>query len=147
MSEKSQAFAQKITDRTYPFQLSDDELREAKANKLLVVYGVSDDLTEFEGIINDEMSAYDYQKFYVTRELKVIDDADLEDIENLKEEGWTPPKGKEVLVTVAVEFSPDEPECTWLISTDTPHTVFDIVEDGELYCRGLVIDMTELLNA
>jgi DNA-binding XRE family transcriptional regulator len=41
-------------------------------------------------------------------------------------------------------WSPEEPACSWLIKTDIPHATFDITEDGELFCRGIVFSIDDL---
>lgn len=37
-----------------------------------------------------------------------------------------------------VDYNPDKP--------DLPHTTFDIMEDNELYCRGLVVSVSDLIS-
>ena len=37
-----------------------------------------------------------------------------------------------------------EPGYSWIISTDVPHETFEIVEDGEPYCRGIVFALADL---
>ncbi len=32
----------------------------------------------------------------------------------------------------------------WTYETDIPHATFDIMEDGEKYCRGTVLDIKSL---
>jgi len=36
---------------------------------------------------------------------------------------------------------------SWTYRTDIPHATFEIVEDGEPYCRGIVIDVADLGGA
>ena len=33
---------------------------------------------------------------------------------------------------------------SWTYKTDIPHATFEVMEDGEHYCRGLVIDINDL---
>lgn len=37
-----------------------------------------------------------------------------------------------------------EPGYSWTYSTNIPHAVFDIMEDGEKYCRGIVFAIADL---
>lgn len=41
-------------------------------------------------------------------------------------------------VGIEAIWSPDEIDASWLIKTDIPHATFDILEDGDLFCRGVV---------
>ena len=50
------------------------------------------------------------------------------------------------MFNVTATWCPAEPKCSWLITATVPGAAFDIMEDGELYCRGLVIDMNEIKN-
>ena len=58
-------FAAKINGREYREELNRDEVTEAKASRLLVVYGASDDLTEFSGIVDDEVGAWNGHTSFV----------------------------------------------------------------------------------
>lgn len=49
-------------------------------------------------------------------------------------------KGCRVIEAV---WCPDEPDCSWAYKTDIPHVTFDVVEDGELYCRGIVFRLAD----
>ena len=33
---------------------------------------------------------------------------------------------------------------SWSYLTDIPHKTFDIMEDGEIYCRGIVFSLDDL---
>lgn len=35
-------------------------------------------------------------------------------------------------------------DISWQYETELPHATFDIMEDGEVYCRGIVIDMGDI---
>ena len=48
-------FAKQITGREYPFALTIDEVKAAKAAGLVVVYNSYDDVVKFEGAINTEI--------------------------------------------------------------------------------------------
>ena len=37
-----------------------------------------------------------------------------------------------------------EPGYTWIYKTDIPHETFEIVEDGEPYCRGIVFNIGDI---
>lgn len=135
MTEARNAFASRLNGRNYGCEMTDAESVEAKAARLLVVFGASDDLTEFRGIIHDEVGAYDGEDHFILQ-LKgqwAVFDGDPEEA-----------KG----VLIGALWCPDDlRETSWLIKPSVPHATFDILEDGELYCRGAVIDESDLFPA
>lgn len=58
-------WAEKLDGRRYGNELSRDEEKELKDLGLVVVFGESDDLTEFRGAINDEVGSLDGNDIYV----------------------------------------------------------------------------------
>lgn len=100
-------------------------IKAAKDNKLLIIHGASDDLVIIDGFITEQLDAYDGLEFYLSSngEISLNDGIGGELIEAI--------------------FSPEYLDTTWLFETEIPHATFDIMEDGELYCRGLVIDLNE----
>lgn len=131
-----------LNGREYRNEITRDEAAQAKAAGLLVVYGASDDLTEFDGAICDEAGAYGSETHRITHSLEIYRERD--DEEELVREGWSPPA---ILLTVRAEWCPDDLDCSWRITSSAPFASFDIMEDGELYCRGCVVDLTQLQSA
>lgn len=107
---------------------------------LVAVYGQSDDLMEFAGAINDEVGAWDGAIAYVDSEGLFPSWHDICD----DEESAAYFRRKPNTRAIKAIWSPDEIAASWLIKTDIPHVTFDIMEDGELYCRGLVFAMSAL---
>jgi len=118
-----------------------------KKSGLVIIYGASDDIIEFDGFIRDEIGAYEGTDFIIAMPGDEIP---------VDEEEETYRKVK-VLTPVALNrkqvneknffqalWSPEELDCSWLITTTLPHAPFDIMEDGELFCRGMVIDIKDL---
>jgi hypothetical protein len=35
-------------------------------------------------------------------------------------------------------------DTSWSYETDIPHATFDVLEDGEVYCRGIVFALADL---
>jgi hypothetical protein len=135
-------FAQILNGRQYRNEITNHEQAIAKEHNLLVVYGASDDLMEFAGVIDDEIGAWDGTVAIIFKGLKgwqVTTEEDLAELKDQLEE-----KGiefKHRTHEIEAEWSPSDPECSWLIKTELPNAPFDIMEDGELYCRGAVIDL------
>ena len=51
-------------------------------------------------------------------------------------------------VEVLAQWSPSTiPGASWLIKTEVPHVTFDIMEDGEVFCRGVVLSIADIAAA
>ena len=46
-------------------------------------------------------------------------------------------------IRIDAYWCPKELDCSWAYKSSVPASTFDIMEDGELYCRGIVIDLME----
>lgn len=138
--------AAKLNGREYPFEMNVGEITEAKKAGLVILYGASDDLLEFAGAIYDELGAYDGTTVHVTPSGKIIESLESRcDSDDRKRCDFYAAWLKEQKTfSVTADWCPAEPECSWLITATVPGAAFDIMEDGELYCRGLVIDMNEV---
>lgn len=55
-----------LNNSVYPFRIHKDFIDAAKEAGLVIVYGASDDLMEFEGAIRDELGAYEGATAYLT---------------------------------------------------------------------------------
>lgn len=140
--------AAKLSGREYPFQMSIAEITGAKENGLAILYGASDDLLEFAGALFDEIGAYDGTTVNVTLNGKIIEtmESTCDNDDRQRCEFYTAWLKQQKTFNVTAAWCPTEPKCSWLITATVPGAAFDIMEDGELYCRGLVIDMNEIKN-
>lgn len=138
--------AAKLSGREYPFELNVGEITEAKESGLAILYGASDDLLEFAGAIYDEVGANDGTTVHVTPGGKIIETMESPcDNDNRDHcEYFTAWLKTQKTFRVDADWCPKEPKCSWLITATVPGAAFDIMEDGELFCRGLVIDMNEV---
>lgn len=100
-------FAEKLNGREYGEEMTPLEEQEAKKLGFVVVFGYSDDNTEFRGAYDDEIGCFDDGRVY-ENEGKYIDAV------------WC------------------KNGYSWIYKTNIEHAVFDIYEDGEKYCRGIV---------
>lgn len=132
-----------MNGREYPLTIGAGEKQAAKDAGLVIVYGASDDLMEFDGAIYDEIWAYngttvmvDTQGLQTTfDELRDDDDASESDYEDyFNRKGC----GREIQAIW------NEGGYSWVIDTKIPHATFDIMEDGEPYCRGIVFSLEDL---
>lgn len=119
----------KILDgREYGSEITKAEVQIAKENGLVVVYGYSDDNCEFEGAINDEIPCYEGAIITFSKDGDLFFDKIKPSTPNM----------------IEMEWCPIEPNCSWLVKTDIPHASFDIYEDGDIFCRGLVFNVSDL---
>lgn len=128
MTMTAKQLAEKMNGREYPNEITPEEEKEAYCNRLVAVYGYSDDCVEFVGYIDDEVGAFGGKTLYVTQDGIVDYD---------ENEGNA--------ITALWDASTAEGErAAWVIDTDIPHETFKIYEDGELFCIGIVFCMDDL---
>lgn len=130
--------AAQLTGAEYPLRLSKELTAEAKAAGLVIVYGASDDLMEFEGAIYDEVGAYDGGTAFVDNKGLLPDRESIEDDEALKDYFARQPQAVKIEALWCKEG-----EYSWTFKTDIPHETFEVVEDGEKYCRGIVFALAD----
>ena len=131
--------AARLNGREYREEITRDECREAKGSRLLVAYGASDDLLELSGAVDDEVGAYNGTVVELTAAGRIIITRD--DHDELVRDGWAPP---EAAFTLRAEWCPADLEASWRVTANVPFASFDIMEDGDLFCRGCVIDLRAL---
>lgn len=108
-------FAKILNGREYGKEITPLEVKKAEELGFVVVFGYSDDNTEFRGAISDEVGCYDGGRVFKYGD-KYIDAV------------WC------------------EGEYSWTYNTNIPHLTFDIYEDGEKFCRGIIFDKRELYS-
>lgn len=124
----------------YPVKIPKNVIEDAKKHGIVIVYGASDDLMEFEGIISDEIGCYDGGEAFVDKDglipdYNAIDKDDKEAVRDcLNREG----KGKKIEALWCAEEG-----YSWTYKTDIPHLTFEVMEDGEHYCRGIVFRLAD----
>lgn len=116
-------WAEKLNNIEYPADEIWNMRKQFEEDGVVVVYGASDDLIEFEGAIQDEGDCYNDEVFY------------------LNKEGLTTSYSKNYVKvthphngTVQFNYETNIPNVEW----------FDVVEDGELYCKGFVFNINDL---
>ena len=95
---------------------------QAKENDLVIVFGASDDLMEFRGAIDDEADCYNggYVMF------------------NKNGTGNDAMSGNCILANWC------DGDIAWTYETEIPHETFNIMDDGEIYCLGIVFCIDDL---
>jgi hypothetical protein len=135
------AFAGILNNREYPFNLTEEEKIIAQREGIVIVYGASDDLIEFDGAISDEGDCYDGGRFLVDDEglLPNWDNLDHDDEEIVL--GYQKRKSEAKHSITALW---DVGGYSWQYLTEISHETFEIVEDKEKYCKGMVFYISEL---
>lgn len=127
--------AKRLDNREYRDETTKQDTADAFQNGLVIIYGASDDLTYFDGVMADEAGAWGGAEHKVTSAKRILCKGDHDEEYRLL--GWTPP---EIVMEVKAEWCPDGFEGSWRITPNIPFAPFDILEDGELYCRGAVVE-------
>ena len=147
-----QTLAALLHGREYGDEITHEESAQAKAAGLVVVFGYSDDNVELRGAIAEEIGAYDGTTIRVTTEglLRAwpsesdgLDEAAAEAYFKRKALGF---KNIEA-VWCPKEPGQTEPYASWAYKTEIPHATFDVLEDGDLYCRGIVFALADVTGA
>jgi hypothetical protein len=136
-------FANRLNGRECPNEITKEEEQLAKSLGLVVIFGYSDDNTEFRGAIYDEVGSWERTTIYFDKNGLLKNECDDEDcpyFERLKESAkivdavWCDPE----------YFIDGEGGYCWTYKTNIPHATFDILKDGEKFCRGIVFDINSL---
>ena len=120
--------AEKLNGRHYGDSFK-DVMEDTMASGLVIVTGASDDLMEFQGAIEDEGGCFDGGEVYFDKNGVSQDGTERA---NMIEALWC--EGTNV----------DGCQATWSYKTDIPHETFEIWEDEELYCIGLVFSIEDI---
>ena len=129
-----------LNGREYGLEISSEEEKEAEESGLIVIFGYSDDGVVFAGKISDQFGGWDGKSFRLDKQENEIEVVEI-DVRNI---GFVNSlTGKESNMVHAI-WSPKEPKASWLITSDIPHATFNIDEDCELFCRGIVIDIKDI---
>lgn len=129
--------AARLNGNTYGDECTHDDAAAAKAAGLVIVYGASDDLMEFEGAIHDEVGCFDGGEAWVDKD-GVLDRDACDDDDALAE--FVARKKSARRIEAVWGYG----GYSWTYRTDIPHATFEIVEDGEPYCRGIVFALNAL---
>lgn len=129
--------AAKLNGRQVNKEISRNEAKQAKADGLVVVYGASDDLVEFDGAIEDEIEAYGGTSILIA-DGKIFNDSACDSDCEYFQAARTAAKTRGD--SIEAFWCEDKPYC-WTFVTHIPHAVFDIFEGKEKFCRGIVFNL------
>ena len=134
--------AAKLHGREIDEEITEAEAASAKAAGLLVVFGASDDLTEFRGVINDEAGAYEGAEHLIVRGADGFELFEEPDCHCRYSDAAAEAAKASGLLVEAIWCAEDDGP-SWTFKTSLPHATFDVMEDGEVYCRGIVVELPE----
>ena len=114
----------------YP-SMPKDIVKAAIESGIVIVHGCSDDLIEFEGAIRDEAGCFDGGKIYFNKS-------------GFLEEGSAAGRLIKVFWDGQCEDEKRPFEATWEYETDIPHETFRMLDEEELYCKGIVFYLKDI---
>lgn len=131
-------FADLLSGRDYMNEITQGEEEQAKAAGLVVVFGYSDDNMEFHGAIDAEVGCYDGGTVYITRDGVLSDpDCDSDDCPYFA-------AAKKSATSIEAVWHDNGPGPSWTYETDIPHETFEILDEGEPWCIGIVFSVEDL---
>lgn len=133
-----ETLAMALNGREYGNEIRPTEEKAAQTAGLVVVFGASDDLVELRGALYDELGAYGGTSFRVTTAglLGTWEEACAEG-----EAAAADYLRRKALPSS--EIRARYGRCGWLIETELPHAAFEIFEEGERFCRGIVFRLED----
>lgn len=132
-------FAAKLGTREMGSEITPEEEAEAKALGLVVVFGYSDDCTEFRGAIHDEDED---GEITVSAQGKILSEYQLDAMESLRADGTL--KKLPTLGRINACWCKPEAGYCWTYETTIPHASFDVLEDGDKFCRAIVFSLSDI---
>lgn len=143
-------FAAQLEGRDRRNVISKAEIKLAKDNNLLIVFGVSDDLMQFCGILNERYDAFGGREVFLHKntdeEIAILSCYDAQKIQ--RSLGDKIPFNLYALI-IGQQWQPKEINCAWIIYCNAPHAIFDIydIDDNngkDLFCRGMVLEKNDI---
>ena len=116
------------------FELSKAQAEWCKNKGIVVVYGYSDDLVEFDGAFRDEVGAWEGAEIYLDAN-GPIQPCECE----CKYYKAAMKDAKKINAFWCLD------EWAWEFRTDIPHEEFEFYSDGEPFCKGIVFYKKDLI--
>jgi hypothetical protein len=134
-----------LNGRAYRQEITKEEQQAAYRAGLVVVFGASDDLMESRGALEEEVGAWEGTTVRVTAagllprwdSVDHDDEAECESYFRLK---------LQHSVEIKALWCKDK-TWTWTYETSIPHATFEIMDEDEHYCRGIVFRLADVRKA
>lgn len=135
-------FANKLNGNQYREEITKELVEQAGQYGFVVMFGYSDDNVELRGAIDDAVGACNgtdvfFNKGNVVQLEEPFDDLD-EQMDFLKKYGIRLDKKK-----VSAIWD-EQQEFVWSFKTDIEHATFDIFEDDDPFCKGIVFHISSV---
>lgn len=132
-----QEFSVLLHGREYGKEITEAEELEAKRLGLVVVFGYSDDNAEFRGAIDAEAGCYNGGEIRIHRKGLLASHEDPCDCQFC---GYQAIAAKCAVIHAVWDVG----GYAWTYRTEIPHYVFDIMDNGQKFCRGILFHSSEL---
>ena len=136
--EKAKELAQRLVGTKYPIYFKDEDIMFAKANGLVIVSGYSDDSCYLEGVICEEVGCFGGgEVFFINGEISYISGYESFTKEQLNS-----------IVRLKIEWGSPNEKFTWTykFNQKIPVEKFEVYDDDEAYCEGIIFRVSDLLN-
>jgi hypothetical protein len=140
MKITKESVAAELNGIEYPCRIKKDLVEQAKAAGLVIVYGASDDLMEFEGAIYDELGCYEGGDAWIDSK-GLLDRGQIDDDDEAIADFVARKKKAQKIQAIWSECGND---AAWTYRTDIPHATFDVMDEGDTYCRGIVFALADI---
>ncbi|ABY99361.1 hypothetical protein N5K35_26035 [Pseudomonas sp. GD03651] len=131
--------AAQLNGLEYPTRIPGALIVAAQSAGLVILCGASDDLMEFYGARREEIGCYDGGTAFVDADGVLPDRDCLDGDEELAEYVQRQKSAKSIEALWCKEDG-----YSWTYKTEIPHATFEVVEDEEPYCRGIVFALADL---
>jgi hypothetical protein len=132
----TRAIAEKLKGMQYREEPDSQIIAEAKEAGIVIVFGASDDLMELRGAVDDEIGCYDGGTIFFTPSGLVKNICDNETCPYAEKE-------KNNAIPIHALWC-EESDYSWTYKTEIPHETFEILEDEERYCLGIVFRLSDV---
>lgn len=134
--EKLKELVGLIGNLGYREEVSKEAIAFAKENGIVIVWGESDDLIEFRGAVYDEGDCWGGGEFYFNQNGLFEDNCDCK---------WAK-MAKEGCVALTAWWCKSNSEWSWTYEIAVPHETFEIMDDDEKYCKGIVFYLKDCVK-
>lgn len=124
-----------LNGNEYGEEITKEQEQQAKADRLVVVFGHSDNTMIFKGALDNEFNCYGGGEVYFTKYgIEVIYErynhfANINTIEAVFDK----------------EYGLYDEYCPMQFKTEIPHATFRVMEGGSLYCVGILFNVCDLI--
>lgn len=126
------------------YDLTKEQAKAVKDAGLVVVFGATGILMEFLGAINDEAGVQGGNTLLICRDGIMCPWRNTRNYEEHEAEHYFKNKARSLPIKVLWDTTVDGEETSWAYVTEIPHSTFRIMEDGELFCIGIVFSVNDL---